>query len=426
LEKDPPEDSVANFTDGCNKKLWIESIQQYFALRKGQALVPLLYVIRLQEAVPAVDPGFGLPSFEEDIESRGRLDGQFWRADNRAVWLFLKSKCHGTTAWTTIVEHQRAANGRGAFLALVNQYLGRDVQRSLLKKAVTTLEKLTFDGRSRNWTFDKFVGSMRQCFVDMGEANQLSEERKVMALQSAWQVPGLGHLDAMMQQNYNDDFNGAVTFLGEQMANLKLKNGAANRTVAAATTQPAADSKRKLKAMQRAQKRSGGKFRGKSDKDSHARKKPNAKYNAKDPKAYVSKQAWSTMSEDEKATARRERAAAGIPQRDSKSNTAGGSRAIGSLTTVRTSAVASVPTPMDIDEDARTVARANLSIQPLSDDEDDARKMPPPARIIPPARVIPPQVLVAPRVQQLVTTQRVATYASKPSSQQPNKSTNQE
>ena len=36
LEDDPPETSVANFTDSSNKKQWFESITGYLAIKKGK------------------------------------------------------------------------------------------------------------------------------------------------------------------------------------------------------------------------------------------------------------------------------------------------------------------------------------------------------------------------------------------------------
>ena len=438
LPKDPPEDAVVKFTDGCNKREWLESIQQWLSQKIGAALVPLDYVIR-EQAVPGVDPGLGAPSFEEDIRSRGRHNGHFWPRDNATVWTFLRSKCFGTTAWTIILEYGNRQDGRGAYLALVHQYLGRDVQRNLLKAAVTKLEHLRFDNKSRNWTFDRFVGTMRQCFVDMG-TNAYSEERKVMCLQSAWQVQGLGHLDAMVQQNYNANFNGAVTFLAEQLNGLKLKNGPPNRGVASVQTKDKTNAqlKRELKAV-RAEMNGKGKGNKQASKVPNKKKKPNAKFDSKDPKAYVSKQAWAAMSEEEKKKARDSRAAAGIPQR-----TVGAVRTVGAITTRRISAVARMPdvarapdvvmeavarapAPMAVPEvamlaEAEAMARhpPEMEIAELVDSDDEVAtvRMGSVTRIAddddrkPAARFVPPVLLRVPQVKKLVTTQREATYAN--------------
>jgi hypothetical protein len=417
LEKDP-DDTVANFTDRCNKRLWLESIHQYLSSTKGAALVPLGYVLREQQR-PVPVPNFGQPTYDEEVATRGRLDGHFWNADNRSVWLFLRQKCHGTTAWTVIVEFQRTNDGRAAYQALVGQYLGRDYQRSMLKRAVKMLDEMRFDGKSKNFPFDIFVGRVRQCFIDMGPDNQLSEERKVMALQAAWQVPNLQYLDAMMQRDYSNDFNGAVNFLAEQMSGLKLKNGPLARSIDSAKTVPdeapadpdlVSKLKRQVKSLEA--KRKKGYSNQKSDKKTAvSRKKPSAKYSSKDPSAYVSKDAWNKMSDEQKAAARASRSAAGIPQRK-----------VSSISVRRSPAVARMPAPsdddMDVDDDTvqisnvrqRTIRFADETVY-NSDDEDGDKKMP--------AVVVPPQVLVAPRVKKLITTQRAATYANKPKKNPP-------
>ena len=122
--------------------------------------------------------------------------------------------------------------------------MGADVRAVLLKKAEHTLEDIRFDGRSRNWPFDKFIGKLRESFDDLGPDNQLTEQRKVNKLMSAWQVPALQHLDATVQSNpeYRDNFDACVHFLSNQMSALKLKNEPVNRNVASAITANDSDS----------------------------------------------------------------------------------------------------------------------------------------------------------------------------------------
>mgnify|MGYP000447241509 CR=1 FL=1 len=36
-----------------------------------------------------------------------------------------------------------------------------------------------YDGKRRSFTWDKFIGKMRQAFRDLGPADQMSEQRKV-------------------------------------------------------------------------------------------------------------------------------------------------------------------------------------------------------------------------------------------------------
>jgi hypothetical protein len=71
-EEELPVDSVTTFPTTTNRRDWFESILSYLAAKKGKAGVPLNYVVSTTGVIdPAVqDPGFGLPSFDEDLAKR--------------------------------------------------------------------------------------------------------------------------------------------------------------------------------------------------------------------------------------------------------------------------------------------------------------------------------------------------------------------
>ena len=79
----------------------------------------------------------------------------------------LQRKCVGTTAGNTIRQFQRTTDGRSAYLRLHRQVCGEDARALLLEKAQNKLDKLRFDNRSKNFTFDAFIDRMRECFIDM-------------------------------------------------------------------------------------------------------------------------------------------------------------------------------------------------------------------------------------------------------------------
>ena len=178
LAKDQEASAVDKFSDSADKRVWFESMEAYFAGQKGAAGMPVLYVVRDEVALPAADPGFGMPDMDSEVQSRGRHNGHFWRADNRTVFTFLRLKCHGTTAWTTISRHDARKDGRAAWLALKNQHLGSDVRQVLLRKADKFLLNARFDGKSSKFTFDRFIARMRQAFQDMEPGDVMSEQRK--------------------------------------------------------------------------------------------------------------------------------------------------------------------------------------------------------------------------------------------------------
>ena len=103
---------------------------------------------------------------------------------------------------------------------------GEDARALLLEKAQNKLDKLRFDNRSKNFTFDTFIDRMRECFIDMGPNDQMTETRKVSKLMAAWQVPSLLRLNAIVQSNpqYKHDFEATVTFLSGQLSHQLLKH----------------------------------------------------------------------------------------------------------------------------------------------------------------------------------------------------------
>ena len=330
LPDDPETASVNAFTESANKKVWFEEIRGYFAFKKGRTGYPLLYVIRAANDPLDPAPAWGHPTLSEYLETQGRHEGRFYAADNTAVWLFLRQKCVGTNAWNCIRSFERRCDGRGAYLALHGQYMGADVTALLLKKAETTLEHLRFDGRSKSWTWEKFVGKYREALHDLGPSNQMSEERKVVKFLSAFQVQHLSYCEGLIMSTPHlaGSLERTITFLSQQIAATRLKNGPIARNVSSIASDPTDVPtptktnkskrqinalKRKLKALQERKKQDKNKFKNKrSDK-----------FNPDSPGDYLPASEWNKITEDQKAASRAARKAMGIPVREVSSIASG-------------------------------------------------------------------------------------------------------
>ena len=127
-----------------------------------------------------------------------------------------------------------------------------DAKALLLKKAERVLDTITFDGRNRNWNFNKFVGKLRESFTDLGDDNQLSEQRKVNKLMQAWQVQSLQHLRATVSATpaHENNFDACVYFLSEQLTSLQLMNGGPGRNVASTAKEEIDSNNNKLQELQ--------------------------------------------------------------------------------------------------------------------------------------------------------------------------------
>ena len=177
--------------------------------------------------------------FDGDIALRGRLAGHFWAADNRRLFQFLQIKTHGTIAWNEISDCHQRMNGRQAYRKLRARFMGEDVQHLLRTKAEATLDKIRFDGSSKQFTYSIFISRMREAWEDLGPSDVTSQERKVQKLLSAFQVKALSHVGSTINASphLRSNFDAAVSFIASEMANLKMKTGASTRSLAALETQ---------------------------------------------------------------------------------------------------------------------------------------------------------------------------------------------
>ena len=390
--EDPSVDSVDKFSDRANKKVWFETIVGYFRDKKGTAGVPLLYVISENALVP--DEGFGQPDYNQELAVRGRQNGYYWRGDNTQVWIFLKLKTQNTTAWSTIKSYERSSNGRAAFQALLDQFMGASVKTVIYKSAEYQLQTLVWDGRSRNFDFNKFIGRLRGAFDDMGD-NRYTEEMKVTKLLAAFQYAPLSHLEATIANDprLRDNFNATAAFIQAQLNALKLKNGARGRNLDAGTTvaptpptidteeHPAPDTEEtptaRLKTLKRKLKQMKKKLKAKAKEQGKAVKKNTAsKFTRGNPGAYIPRSEWNKLNDEQKEAARKARKASGIK----------------SITTVSKD-------DDDMEEDG---SDDEINICTVKQEEDTK----------PPA--VPPGLLRAPTYKVAATTQREALYASSP------------
>ena len=118
MDQLPPEtDAVepGKFTTIAEFRVLHENIIQYLSIVKSTAGFPFLYLIR-DAALPADDPGYGLPSFDEELATRGRLGGVFYAASNKKLWGVMRTVCHGTAAWTHVQPFARRFDEGGLTL----------------------------------------------------------------------------------------------------------------------------------------------------------------------------------------------------------------------------------------------------------------------------------------------------------------------
>ena len=140
----------------------MDAIREYFRGCLGTTGVPLSYVIRENEAVPAEDPEGGYDNPIDEMEARAPIrDGANFTAtflvDRRAVWDKLAALTRDHSCWTHVRVAQRTRDGRRGFLALYDFYLGPNNVGNAASAAEHKLDTTTYNGDKRRWTFEKYV-----------------------------------------------------------------------------------------------------------------------------------------------------------------------------------------------------------------------------------------------------------------------------
>ena len=129
------------------------------------------------------DPGFGMPTFQEEMITRTRLTGADFQQDNDAVWQVLYRVLHEGPAWDWISSFAATRNGREAYKALRLHYFGDAYQGRMKAAADKVLQATFYDGQKHNFTFETYASRLAKAFADLADAGEpVPDERKVRIL----------------------------------------------------------------------------------------------------------------------------------------------------------------------------------------------------------------------------------------------------
>jgi hypothetical protein len=158
---------------------WTEAFYDFLSQTIGVRMIPLSYVTRENEVVPAACPPlrtnkphsdlFG--SVELYLINRASHDDPLFNEDNSKVYFFLEEATRGTQYVASIKPYQRSKDGRGALFSIRNQYAGRDKWEAELKKQDELIHNHVWKGQS-NYSVEKFIAHHRNAFVAMEQCTQ--------------------------------------------------------------------------------------------------------------------------------------------------------------------------------------------------------------------------------------------------------------
>lgn len=188
LEDDDDVRLPTKLTDINKVRMTLEDIDDYLNRKRGISGVPLAYVVRAEVALPADvdDPRFGAPSFALEMVRRAPHVGTFYQRDNVAVWNVIRHVTHEGPAWSWVQSFVRTCDGRSAYFAMKQHYLGESFTARLRANADRLMDSTFYDGRSRAFTFERFCETFQQAFTDIeSTGEEILEQRKVRILMTA-------------------------------------------------------------------------------------------------------------------------------------------------------------------------------------------------------------------------------------------------
>ena len=200
---------------------WLESYANYVDQRIGVRMCPLSYVIRENEAVPATAPALkqNCPfstehgSLKNEIVARYSHTHALFGTDNGLVFDDIEEATRGSRFQPTIMPFKRSKNGRGAYMALRDQFAGPAVWDKKKSNAMEFLQGRKFTGTT-NLTLEAFLGMHRSSFVTLQRCQehvncQLPDERsRVQYLLDNIQVEDSNVKAALSSVRMDDTANG--------------------------------------------------------------------------------------------------------------------------------------------------------------------------------------------------------------------------
>ena len=224
-------------------RLFLEKLDTALENLTGLNGAPLLYVVRKEVELPedtweGKDPGYGEPTFEAELIRRTTHDNAEYRVDNKIVFKILQHLTQGGPGWNWVSKFLRSKNGRGAYLALQANYFGSDYVAKVVSDADQTVSTIYYDGKARNFTWDKFTERLNQAFTDLQDNGEtLTERKKIRTLLTAVRDPALAtavELVDSQPENYST-FEKAKSYIKRRI-NANASRIPHTRTVAAANS----------------------------------------------------------------------------------------------------------------------------------------------------------------------------------------------
>ena len=148
----------------------MDAMRDYFGIRLGRTKIPLAYIIRNEVDVPAEagDPQNDYDTHQDEMIARAPHQDaagdplDVYTYDNRQVWDLISGWTRDTECWVHVKPFQRRRNGRDAYLALYNHYLGVNTVNNQARIAESNLNKMEYKSEQRRWGLEKYMQAFKK------------------------------------------------------------------------------------------------------------------------------------------------------------------------------------------------------------------------------------------------------------------------
>lgn len=188
-KKDETVPDVPTITRALPIVRWTECFDDFLHQVIGHRMVPLAYLIRPVDEV--ANPAPPLANRRSYSETHGSVEAELiarvshthnrFRDDNAKLFAYLEVATRSTQYAASIRPFARRKNGRGAYLALVTQYAGKDKWQEEIKKQENFIHNRLWKGNS-NFSLESFITQHRSAHVSLQRCaehvpHQLPNER---------------------------------------------------------------------------------------------------------------------------------------------------------------------------------------------------------------------------------------------------------
>lgn len=153
-----------------NTKDWpktMESIHEFLRSYLGEHKIPLAYVVRKDDGVPAEDPVGGYLTVQDEMIARAKhytisangakIPDPIYITNREKVWEIIAKITRDQSCWTYFKPAQRTRDGRMAYEGLYKHFLGPNNVDNMATMAEDKLKTTVYNGEQRRWDFEKYV-----------------------------------------------------------------------------------------------------------------------------------------------------------------------------------------------------------------------------------------------------------------------------